>query len=142
MERDLQEARGGLEDAMRDRANMEKNCKMSQALIVEPNQKLDELARALNEANSTKKWLQVESQDLNKQIEENKNAIANLTEAETMRMKIDEEAEKRTMCWTPCPKLRLRSSCGSRNRRLKLLAALMSWKTWPWSTRGRMLQRS
>ena len=95
MERDLQEARGGLEGAMRDRANMEKKCKMSQALIVEPNQKLDELARALNEANSTKKWLQVESQDLNKQIEENKNAIANLTEAETMRMKIDEEAEKK-----------------------------------------------
>ena len=29
MERDLQEARGGLEEAMRDRANMEKNCKMS-----------------------------------------------------------------------------------------------------------------
>merc|ERR1719367_953384 len=33
MERDLQEARTGLEEAMRDRANMEKNCKMSQALI-------------------------------------------------------------------------------------------------------------
>merc|ERR1712088_1195554 len=127
MERDLQEARGGLEDAMRDRANMEKNCKMSQALIVESNQKLDELARALNEADSTKKKLQVESQDLNRQIEETENAIANLnknkislstqledtkrladgesrdraslltkyknlsTEAENMRMKIDEE---------------------------------------------------
>ena len=78
MERDLQEARGGLEEAMRDRANMEKNCKMSQALIVEGNQKLDELARALNEADSTKKKLQVESQDLNRQIEETENAIANL----------------------------------------------------------------
>merc|ERR1719471_1143584 len=30
MERDLQEARGGLEEAMRGRSNMEKNCKLSQ----------------------------------------------------------------------------------------------------------------
>lgn len=36
---------------------MEKNCKMTQALIVESNQKLDELARAMNEADSTKKKL-------------------------------------------------------------------------------------
>merc|ERR1712083_831092 len=50
MERDLQEARVGLEEAMRDRANMEKNCKMAQGLIVESNQKQDELARALNDA--------------------------------------------------------------------------------------------
>merc|ERR1719282_621325 len=54
MERDLQEAKTGLEEAMRDRANMEKNCKMTQGLIVESNQKLDEFARALNEADSTK----------------------------------------------------------------------------------------
>merc|ERR1712226_95698 len=78
MERDLQEARSGLEEAMRDRANMEKNCKMTQGLIVEANQKLDEMARALNEADSTKKKLQVESQDLNRQIEETENAIAAL----------------------------------------------------------------
>merc|ERR1719434_540429 len=39
MERDLQEARAGLEEAMRERANMEKNCKMAQGLIVESNQK-------------------------------------------------------------------------------------------------------
>merc|ERR1712024_21910 len=61
MERDLAEAKIGLEEAMRDRANMEKNCKMTQGLIVESNQKLDEFARALNEADSTKKKLQVES---------------------------------------------------------------------------------
>merc|ERR1712020_529273 len=78
MERDLAEARGGLEEAMRDRANMEKNVKMSQGMIVEANQKLDEFARALNEADSTKKKLQVESQDLNRQIEETENAIAAL----------------------------------------------------------------
>merc|ERR1712227_695108 len=78
MERDLQETRGGLEEAMRDRANMEKNCKMTQGLISEANAKLDEMARALNEADSTKKKLQVESQDLSRQIEECENAIATL----------------------------------------------------------------
>merc|ERR1712198_834620 len=67
MERDLGEARSGLDEAMRDRANMEKNCKMTQGLIVESNPKMDELARALNEADSTKKKLQVEAQDLNRQ---------------------------------------------------------------------------
>merc|ERR1712102_249873 len=70
MERDLAEARSGLEEAMRERANMEKNVKMSQGMIVEANGKLDEFARALNEADSTKKKLQVESQDLTRQIEE------------------------------------------------------------------------
>merc|ERR1711972_794172 len=130
-ERDLAEARTGLEEAMRDRANMEKNCKMTQGLIVESNQKLDELARALNEADSTKKKLQVESQDLTRQIEETDNSIAALqknkislttqledtkrlgdgeardratlltkfksltTEAENLRMRIDEESDKK-----------------------------------------------
>ena len=37
-------------------------------LILEVNQKMDELARALNEAESTKKKLIVESQDLFGQI--------------------------------------------------------------------------
>merc|ERR1712241_147661 len=131
MERDLAEARTGLEEAMRDRANMKKNCKMTQGMIVESNQKLDELARALNEADSTKKKLQVESQDLTRQIEETENSIAALqknkislttqledtkrlgdgeardratlltkfknltTEAENLRMRIDEESEKK-----------------------------------------------
>merc|ERR1719383_525230 len=78
MERDLQEARAGLEEAMRERANMEKNGKMTQGLIVESNQKLDEMARALNEADSTKKKLLVENQDLSRQIEETENALAAL----------------------------------------------------------------
>merc|ERR1711887_496266 len=78
MERDLMDARAGLDEAMRERANMEKNCKMTQGLIVESNTKLDELARALNEADSTKKKLQVEAQDLNRQIEETENAIGAL----------------------------------------------------------------
>ena len=57
---------------------MEKNCKMTQALIVESNQKMDEMARALNEADAMKKKLQAEGQDLNRQIEETENSIANL----------------------------------------------------------------
>merc|ERR1719481_801892 len=64
---------------MRERANMERNCKMTQGLIVEANTKLDELARALNESDSTKKKLQVEAQDLTRQIEETENAIGNLS---------------------------------------------------------------
>merc|ERR1712001_594403 len=131
MERDLAEAKTGLEEAMRERANMEKNCKMTQGLIVESNQKLDELARALNESDSSKKKLQVESQDLTRQIEETENSIAALqknkislttqledtkrlgdgeardratlltkfknltTEAENLRMRIDEESDKK-----------------------------------------------
>merc|ERR1719402_741283 len=40
MERDLGEARTSLDEAMRERANMEKNCKMTQGLIVESNTKM------------------------------------------------------------------------------------------------------
>ena len=78
MERDLQEARAGLEEAMRDRANHERNGKLTQNLIVEANQKLDDMARALNEADSSRKKLQVENQDLLRQIDETENAIAAL----------------------------------------------------------------
>merc|ERR1719208_178428 len=52
MERDLQDCRGGLDEAMRERANFERNGKMTHGLIVEANQKLDDMARALNEAES------------------------------------------------------------------------------------------
>merc|ERR1712061_928648 len=78
MERDLQEARAGLDEAMRDRANHERNGKLTQALIVEANTKLDDMARALNEADSSRKKLQVENQDLCRQIDETENAIATL----------------------------------------------------------------
>merc|ERR1719340_577023 len=50
MERDLQEARSSLEDAVREKAELDKNGKLLQASIVDTNQKLDEMARALNEA--------------------------------------------------------------------------------------------
>merc|ERR1711983_202896 len=78
MERDLQEVRAGLEEAMRDRANHERNGKLTQNLIVEANHKLDEMARALNEADSSRKKLQVENQDLCRQIEELENSIGAL----------------------------------------------------------------
>merc|ERR1712079_703068 len=78
MERDLQEARAGLDEAMRDRANHERNGKLTQALIVESNVKLDDMALALNEADSSRKKLQVENQDLTRQIDEVENAIAAL----------------------------------------------------------------
>jgi myosin heavy chain 6/7 len=78
MERDLQEARAGLDEVMRERANHERNGKLTQGLIVEAHQKLDEMARALNEADSSKKKLQVENSDLCRQIEETENAIATL----------------------------------------------------------------
>merc|ERR1740116_167296 len=76
MERDLQEARGSLDEAMRDRANHERNGKLTGALIVESNVKLDDMARALNEADSSRKKLQVENQDLIRQIDEVETAIA------------------------------------------------------------------
>merc|ERR1712083_284016 len=78
MERDLQEAKIGLDEAMRDRANLERSCKMSQGFIVEANQKLDEMARALGEADSSNKKLQIENQDMVRQIEETENSIAQL----------------------------------------------------------------
>merc|ERR550517_1381295 len=93
MERDLQEARGGLDEAMRDRANIEKNCKMTQGLIVESNTKLDELARALNEADSTKKKLaDAEARDRSSLLTKYKNLS---TESENLRMRIEEEADKK-----------------------------------------------
>merc|ERR1719209_2780086 len=101
------DARGGLDEAMRDRANIEKTCKMTQGLIVEANTKLDELARALNESDSTRKKLQVEAQDLSRQIEETEAAIGNLskskislsTQLEDTKRLADAEARDRA---SPC----------------------------------------
>ena len=78
MERDLQEARTTLDESMRDRAAMERTGKLTHGLIIEASQKLDEMARALNEADSSRKKLQVENQDITRQIEETENALAAL----------------------------------------------------------------
>merc|ERR1711962_1697340 len=81
MERDLQEARSTLEDAVRGKAELDKSGKLLQGSIVDTNQKLDEMARALNEADSQKKRLEVEKQDLERQIEEGEAAMAALNKS-------------------------------------------------------------
>merc|ERR1719251_478285 len=78
LELDLRDARLDLEDAVKGKAELDKQGKLLQAAIVDSNTRVDEMARALNEAESTKKRLQVENQDLNRQIEELENAIANM----------------------------------------------------------------
>merc|ERR1719431_1760805 len=150
MERDLGEARAGLDEAMRDRANMEKNCKLTQGLIIESNTKLDELARALNEADSTKKKLDVEAQDLNRQIEETENAIGALgknkislsTQLEDTKKLADAEARDRAslmtkykMLSTECENLKMRidEEADKKNDSLKALskaqAEIQLWKS-------------
>merc|ERR1712036_93189 len=70
--------------------------------------RLDEMARALNEAESTKKRLQVENQDLNRQIEELEAAIANMnkgkisvsTQLEDTKSLADAEAKDRAALLT------------------------------------------
>merc|ERR1719400_450871 len=81
LELDLRDARLDLEDAVKAKAELDKQGKLLQAAIVDSNTRVDEMARALNEAESTKKRLQVENQDLNRQIEELENAIANMNKA-------------------------------------------------------------
>ena len=78
MEMDLQDCRGGLEEAVRGKAEVDRNGKFLQTSIIESSQKLDELARALNEADSHKRRLEVEKSDLERQIEEGENSIAAL----------------------------------------------------------------
>ena len=59
-ERDLQEARQGLDEAMRDNANIEKNCKMIQGSIAAANSSLVDIARSDNDVDIVKKKLTVE----------------------------------------------------------------------------------
>merc|ERR1711981_792497 len=70
MELDLRDARCDLEDAVKGKADLDKSGKLLQGSIVDANTRLDEMARALNEAESSKKRLQVENQDLSRQIDE------------------------------------------------------------------------
>merc|ERR1711922_62617 len=108
LERDLVDARGGLEDAVKGKADLDKQGKLLQGQIGDSNQKLDEMARALNENESTKKRLQVENQDLNRQIEELEAAIANgnkskislTTQFEDCKSLADAEAKDRAALLT------------------------------------------
>ena len=147
---DLQETRAALDEVMRERANMEKNCKMTQGSIVEANTKLDEMARALNEADSTKKKLMVESQDLTRQIEECENAIGGLgknkislsTQLEDTKRLADGEARDRAALLvkfkatvTECEnlKMRIEEEAEKKNDMLKMLSKAQSeiqlWKS-------------
>jgi len=81
LERDLADTRGSLEDAVKGKAELDKQGKLLQGSIVDGHNRLDEMSRALNEAESSKKRLQVENQDLNRQIEELENGIANANKA-------------------------------------------------------------
>merc|ERR1712168_504380 len=83
MERDLADARSGLEESIKGKAELDKQGKLLQGSIVDSNNRLDEMARALNEAESTKKRLLVENQDLNRQIEELENGIAHANKLKT-----------------------------------------------------------
>merc|ERR1719310_2465150 len=78
LELDLRDARLDLEDAVKGKAELDKTGKLLNGSIVDSNTRMDELARAINEAESSKKRLQVENQDLNRQIEELEAAIANM----------------------------------------------------------------
>merc|ERR1711876_171585 len=79
-----------------------------QGSIVDSNTRLDEMARALNEAESTKKRLIVENQDLNRQIEELEGGIANanklktslITQVEDTKALADAEAKDRAALLT------------------------------------------
>ena len=103
----LCEARLDLEDAVKGKAELHKQGKLVQAAS---NTRLDEMARALNEAESTKKHLQVENQDLNGQIEELENDIANMnktkiffrTQLEYTKAIADAEAKGRGSLLTKC----------------------------------------
>merc|ERR1712117_934251 len=101
LELDLRDARLDLEDAVKGKAELDKQGKLLQASIVDSNTRLDEMARALNEAESTKKRLQVENQDLNRQIEELENAIANMNKAmrKSDALKALSKAQAETQLW-------------------------------------------
>merc|ERR1711974_450851 len=108
LELDLRDARLDLEDAVKAKAELDKQGKLLQAAIVDANTRLDEMARALNEAESTKKRLQVENQDLNRQIEELEAATANMnkgkisvtTQLEDSKALADAEAKDRASLLT------------------------------------------
>ena len=108
MERDLQEARSSLEDGVRAKAELDKNGKLVHGSIVEAHQRLDDLARALNEAESQKKRLEVEKADLERQIEEGDSNVAALgkqkisltTQLEDTKRLADAEARDRSSLLT------------------------------------------
>merc|ERR1719219_691428 len=119
-------------------------------MIVESNTKLDDLSRSLNEADSSKKKLQVEALDLARQIEETENSIGALgktkisltTKLEDTKKLADAEARDRSCLLTKfkslasdCENLKLRidEEADKKNDVLRLLSKAQSetqlWKS-------------
>merc|ERR1711963_88793 len=103
LERDLADSKAGLEDALKAKADADKQAKLLHGSIVDGNTRLDEMARGVNEAESTKKRMDVENQDLNRQIEELENSCSQTSKAksslttqlEDMKALADSEAKDR-----------------------------------------------
>merc|ERR1719438_218573 len=76
LERDLGDARASLEDTIKAKSDVDKQAKLLQGSIVDANNRLDDLSRNLNDSESSKKRLDVENQDLLRQIEELEAACA------------------------------------------------------------------
>ena len=108
LERDLADTRAGLEEAVKAKAEFDKQSKLLHGSIVDGNTRLDEMARGLNEAESSKKRMDVENQDMNRQIEELENATALTgkaksslaTQLEDMKALADSEAKDRAALLT------------------------------------------
>merc|ERR1711892_948882 len=104
MERDLADSRFNLEEAVKSKADLERSGKLLHGSIVDNNQTLDGIGRTLNEADSTKKRLYVENQDLNRQMEElengiamtNKNKVSLSTQLEDSKRLADSELKDRS----------------------------------------------
>ena len=91
MDRDLLDIRAHLNNEMYEHGNIEKICNMTQELIVKKNTKLNELAQAIDEANSTKTRLRVEAQNQNHQREETGNPITILSKNKmTLNAKLED----------------------------------------------------
>merc|ERR1719328_695689 len=64
LERDLGDARASLEDTIKAKSDVDKQAKLLQGSIVDANNRLDDLARSLNDAESSKKRLRARSSSL------------------------------------------------------------------------------
>merc|ERR1719270_521714 len=89
LERDLGDARASLEDTIKAKSDVDKQAKLLQGSIVDANNRLDDLSRNLNDSESSKKRLDVENQDLLRQIEELEAACAQTSETKSKSMSTD-----------------------------------------------------
>ena len=84
MELDLRDASRDQEDAVKGKADLGKTGKLLQGNGVDANTMLDKMACALKRAESSKKRLQVENQDLSHPMDELEAAIANMDEGKVL----------------------------------------------------------